>query len=111
MYAFAKSIVALSSILISTSAFGAACTDKAVDYAVSANQERTNAQSTACGAKLLSSGDYIETFLVCVTDETDPSEWIVIVEKEELNHGDPTGETCLLQYAGAQFDNRTPTFD
>ncbi len=79
------------------------CADQAVKAATLNNFKRFNASTGSCGAKLLTAGDYLETYLVCVSDETEPSEWIVVMSKK--------GDKCKVKYADNQYDSETPNFE
>lgn len=79
------------------------CADAAVKAATMNNFKRFGASTNSCGAKLLSAGDYLETYLVCVTDETDPSEWVVVMDKKAAK--------CKVKYADSQYDSQTPNFE
>lgn len=79
------------------------CADEAVRTATMKNFERFGAATGSCGAKLLTAGDYSETYLVCVSDETDPSEWVVVMDKK-------TKKGCKAKYADSQYDSETPNF-
>lgn len=79
------------------------CADEAVRVATMNNFKRFGAATGSCGAKLLTAGAYSETYLVCVSDETDPSEWVVIMDKK-------TKKGCKAAYADSQYDSETPNF-
>jgi hypothetical protein len=93
-------------LLFSGSAFAVeppVCSNEAVKTAVSRNFERFGAATSSCGAKLLAQGRYLSTYLVCVTDETDPSEWVVVMS--------PAGEgNCAVEFADVQYDSESPNF-
>ncbi|MES2800883.1 MAG: hypothetical protein V4654_00195 [Bdellovibrionota bacterium] len=79
------------------------CADQAVKTATMKNFKRFGASTGSCGAKLLTAGAYSETYLVCVSDETDPSEWVIVMKK--ANKG------CHVKYADTQHDSETPNFE
>lgn len=79
------------------------CADEAVKAAILSNFKRFGASTGSCGAKLLTAGDYLETYLVCVSDETDPSEWVVVMDKK--------GKGCKVKHADSQYDSETPNFE
>jgi hypothetical protein len=94
-----------------TAPLSAKCESVAQEAAVKANKKFFGAETSGCGSKLLHLGDQLETYLVCVTDETDPSEWIVAVERAE--HDKKTGKTtaeCVVKYSGYAVDAATPYF-
>ncbi|MES2854465.1 MAG: hypothetical protein V4692_01325 [Bdellovibrionota bacterium] len=107
-----KSLLVCSFLLLSVSAQAAdlKCADKATEFATKKNFKRFGASTHNCGTKLLASGEFLETYLVCVSDETDPSEWVVVVEKEGKN---ALGKLidCKIKFADVQYDSQTPTFD
>lgn len=79
------------------------CADIAVRTATKANFKRYGASTSSCGTKLLTAGDYLETYLVCITDETEPSEWVVVMSKK--------GNICKVKFADNQYDSETPNFE
>lgn len=79
------------------------CANEAVKAATASNFKRFGASTGSCGAKLLTAGDYSETYLVCVSDETDPSEWVVVMDKK--------ANKCKVKYADSQYDSQTPNFE
>ncbi len=81
------------------------CADAAVKAATEKNLKRFGASTGSCGAKLLTSGDYSETYLVCVSDETDPSEWVVVMSTNKKD------ASCKVVYADAQYDSQAPNFE
>jgi hypothetical protein len=100
-----KSLLLVTTFLFSQASFAAdlKCADKAVRAATEKNFKRFDASTNSCGAKLLTSGLYSETYLVCISDETDPSEWVVVVSK---NAG-----KCIVKYVDSQYDSETPNFE
>ena len=40
---------------------------------------------TVTGHRLLVNGDFIETYLIGISDETDPSDWVVIINKKNCS--------------------------
>lgn len=87
------------------------CADRAVEAATTKNFKRFGASTNSCGAKLLSSGEYLETYLVCVSDETDPSEWVVVIQKTVTDKQQRATGTCGVKYAEQQYDSSTPNFE
>ena len=79
------------------------CANQAVKAATANNFKRFGASTGSCGAKLLTAGEYLETYLVCVSDETDPSEWVVVMDKK--------ANKCKVKYADSQYDSQTPNFE
>lgn len=110
-----KSVLfAVAASLISVSAFAEEtkleCADKAVEVATTKNFKRFGANTGSCGAKLLASGETLETYLVCVSDETDPSEWVVVMDINVAKGNKVVGK-CGVLAAEQQFDSETPNFD
>lgn len=109
-----NSILVLLLSLVGVSAFAydqkLECADKAVEAATVRNFRDHGANTGSCGAKLLAAGDYLETYLVCESDETDPSEWIVVVEKNVFKNNKLAGK-CGIVAVEAQYDSETPNFD
>ena len=84
------------------------CSEEAQAAAVAANKRMHGAESGECGARLLHRGDQKETWLVCVSDETDPSEWVVVTR----NGSKAAHEArCSIAYAGNVYDSTTPDFE
>lgn len=77
------------------------CADAAVKAAMESNYKSFHNSGGTCGAKLLTAGDYTETYLVCVSDETDPSEYVVNMKRDG----------CKVQFADAQHDSQSPHFE
>jgi hypothetical protein len=88
------------------------CEQVAQDAAVKANKKMFGAETGPCGIKILHLGDQLETYLACVSDETDPSEWVVVVKRQVFDKKTRklTG-TCKVQYSGYAVDAATPDFD
>ncbi|RYZ67042.1 MAG: hypothetical protein EOP05_18275 [Proteobacteria bacterium] len=113
--------LAMAVILMAAQAFAAApvssetptleCANQAVEAAVSHNFKRFGASTNSCGAKLLTAGDYLETYLVCVSDENEPSEWVVAVRKTITNKKNEVVGKCGVKFADAQYDSGTPNFN
>lgn len=87
------------------------CANQAVEAAVTRNFKRYGASTNSCGTKLLTAGDYLETYLVCVSDETDPSEWVVAIRKDVTNKNNEVVGKCAVKFADAQTDSSTPHFN
>lgn len=109
--------LALAVILMAAQAFASAekpvleCANEAVKVATARNHKRYDVSTNSCGAKLLSIGDHLETYLVCLTDETEPSEWVVVMKKKETNEKNEVVRKCAPKFADAQTDVRNPNFD
>lgn len=97
--------------LSSTAAENLKCADQAVRAATEKNFKRFGASTSSCGAKLLSAGNYLETYLVCVSDETDPSEWIVVTEVAKADRSGRITRRCAVSFAEVQYDSSTPHFE
>ncbi len=98
-----QNLLLIATLLTAPAVFAATpkCANQAVESAVTKNFKRFGASTNSCGATLLSAGEYRETYLVCVSDETDPSEWVVVINTVQ----------CKVEYAGTQSESETPTFD
>ena len=100
--------LALAVLFMAAQAFAAPeapkleCANEAVKVAVARNFKRYGASTNSCGAKLLTAGEFFETYLVCVSDETDPSEWVVVMKTD--------ADKCSAKFADAQHDSSTPNF-
>lgn len=103
MKSLAMTLLVLAFAQTSFAAQELKCADQAVKAATMSNFKQTNASTGSCGAKLLTAGDYLETYLVCVSDETDPSEWVVVMSKK--------GGKCKVKLADNQYDSETPNFE
>ena len=79
--------------------------------ATESSYKQFNASGGSCGAKLLTAGDFNETYLVCISDETDPSEWVVVIEKKSQATKKLAARDCVVKYAGVQYDSQTPHFE
>ena len=105
----------LASLLLSAPAFADAPTGKCGKQveaaAAKADKKRFNAEANSCGSKLLHQGAELETYIVCVTDETDASEWIVTAQPEVLNKKGEVVGTCKVAYTGYAVEASTPDFD
>ena len=91
-------------LTVATAAFASddlKCVDKAVREATLKNFTSFGAGSNSCGIKKLTSGPHLETYLVCVSDESESSEWVMAM--------DPS--SCKVRFAAAQEDAGTPNFD
>lgn len=86
------------------------CQAVAEKAAVKADTRIFGAEANSCGSKLLHAGRYLETYLVCASDETDPSEWIVVVRKYESKNGHVTGR-CVVKHVDYTYDDETPDFE
>jgi hypothetical protein len=94
-----KFAIALSTLFITLSAFAAPkCETQAKKYGYQAANKTFGAESvesrSVCGAELLDGGDFLETYVVGISDEVEPSEFIVVVDKK----------TCKLKFAGVTRD-------
>lgn len=112
-----RSLIIVTLSMLSFSAFAksdlsAKCETQAVAAAVKANKKKFGAETSDCGAKLLHLGDQLETYLVCVSDETDPSEWIVTVKRDVFSkRTHKVVGTCDVEYTGYAVDASTPDFE
>lgn len=79
------------------------CVDFAVKTAVQKNFKTFGAGSHSCGIKPLNIGQFLETYLVCVSDETEPTEYIMVVE--------PRNNQCKVKFLGSATESTTPNFD
>jgi hypothetical protein len=86
------------------------CANTAVEAATVKNFRTHGANTQSCGAKLLTAGESLETYLVCVSDETDPSEWVVVIQKAVFKKNKLV-QTCGVLTAEAQYDSQTPNFE
>lgn len=86
------------------------CQNVAEKAAAKADFEMFGAEASSCGSKLLHLGDELETYLVCVSDETDPSEWIVVVKRFVTNKNHKVVSQCHVEYTGYAVDAATPDF-
>lgn len=78
------------------------CTDAAVKATVSKNYKTFKASTSSCGIKLLHAGSFKETYIVCTSDETDPMEYIAVMDKNK---------NCKADYISSTNEASTPTFD
>lgn len=113
-----RSMITLAVLMFTASAFAKGndlkpkCASVAQEKAVAANQKTFGAETSGCGTKLLHLGDQLETYLVCVSDETDPSEWIVVVKRDVVNKkSSKIIGSCDVEYTGYAVDAATPDFD
>lgn len=83
------------------------CNLTAQSAAVQENYRATGAESSGCGTQLLYKGDLTETFLVCVSDETEPSEWIVTIK---TSFSKPTRVACEVEAISKANDSSAPSF-
>ncbi len=107
-------ILSLVVSFASVSAFAGAaeCSKVAEEVAAKADKAKFGAEASSCGSKLLNKGSELETYLVCVSDETDPSEWIVVVEPKVINRNSGNVlATCQVRYKGYATDAASPNFD
>ena len=101
-----KSLLLTITLLMGTTSFAqdeAQCADHAVKAAVQKNYKQYNASTNSCGIKPLNVGEFLETYLVCVSDETDPTEYIVVI--------DPRGGKCKVKFLDSATESSTPNFD
>lgn len=89
----------------------AKCQAVAEKAAEKANYKKFGAETSVCGSKVLHLGDQLETYLVCISDETDPSEWIVTVKRDVFNKDHDLVKNCKVEYTGYAVDAATPNFD
>lgn len=104
-------MTALTSVASAKSNLKPKCEDIAVKAAEKANYKLFGAETGSCGSKLLHLGDTVETYLVCITDETDPSEWVVAVKRDVADKNGKVVKTCKVEYTGYAMDAATPNFD
>lgn len=79
------------------------CADETVKAAVQKNYKQYGASTNSCGIKPLNVGEFLETYLVCVSDETEPTEYIAVVE--------PRNGKCNVKFLAAATEASTPNFD
>lgn len=79
------------------------CADATVRAAVQKNYKQYKASTNSCGIKPLVIGEFLETYLVCVSDETEPTEYIAVI--------DPREGKCNVKFIGAANEASTPHFD
>lgn len=94
-----KLALALVALFTTLSAFAAPkCETQAKKYGYQAANKAFGTGSeesrSVCGAELLDGGDFLETYVVGISDEVEPSEFIVVVDKK----------TCKLKFAGVTRD-------
>lgn len=78
------------------------CVNKAVIASVKHNFKSFGAGTGSCGIKLLHAGDFKETYIACTSDETDPMEYIVVMNSHK---------GCKTEYVGSTNEGSVPTFD
>lgn len=86
------------------------CANKAVEVATTKNFKVHGANTGSCGAKLLTAGKFLETYLVCISDETDASEWVVVMKKNVFKNNKIV-QTCGVASAEVQYESQTPNFE
>ena len=89
----------------------AECQAVVEEAAAKADTKMFGAEAGGCGSKLLHLGDQLETYLVCVSDETDPSEWIVTVQRHVSDKNGKIVKRCQVKYTGYAVDAATPDFE
>lgn len=78
------------------------CVNKAVSGATLKNFKNYGASTNSCGIKLLHAGDFKETYIVCTSDETEPTEYIVVMDPNKK---------CKMDFIASTNESSTPTFD
>jgi hypothetical protein len=78
------------------------CVNKAVQQATLKNFKTYGASSNSCGVKLLHKGEFKETLIVCMSDETEPSEYIMVMDPNK---------SCKVDFISTTNESSTPTFD
>ncbi len=77
------------------------CVDQTVRQTVMHNFSKFGASTNSCGIKALNIGDFLETYLVCSSDETEPTEYVVVVN----------ADTCETAFIDAATEASTPNFN
>ncbi|MBY0518103.1 MAG: hypothetical protein K2P81_14435 [Bacteriovoracaceae bacterium] len=95
-----KAIIALVCLFVALSAFAQGkCEKEAKKFGYQAANQTFGMESeesrSVCGATLLDNGDFIETYIVGISDEVEPSEFIVILDKK----------TCKKKFAAVSKDS------
>lgn len=86
------------------------CHDQAVIAAVKHNFKSFGAGTSSCGIKPVQISEQLETYAVCTSDETEPMEYLVVVEKNVWTQNKPV-KKCVVQYIGNTYDSQTPSFE
>jgi len=93
------------SLILAVSATEAAnqpkCVDEAVKHTVFFNAHKHGVGTNSCGIKALNIGHFYETYLVCTSDETESTEYVVTVDSK----------TCVAEYTVAATESSTPNFE
>ena len=101
-------------LILTTGATGKAealrCANEAVAAATAKNFAQTHAGSNSCGAKLLNAGPFLETYLVCITDESDGSEWVVSMVPQKEDKNAKITRSCVVEFAENSVDDGNPNF-
>lgn len=87
------------------------CADEAVKAAVSKNFKSFGASTSSCGIKALNIADHLETYMVCTSDETDPMEYIVVMQTAKSNSKGDIVKRCVPSFVGNSNDAKTPNFE
>lgn len=90
-------------LFVSESSFAEqpSCVDEAVRASVLHNFETHGVNTNSCGIKALNIGEMAETYLACTSDETEPTEYVVVMNKSN----------CELSFIGAATQASTPSFE
>lgn len=98
-----KNLMILSFVVFSQFSFSQEieCVDEAVKKTTLFNKEKYGAGTSSCGIKKLHLGQFKNTFLVCTSDETEPTEYVVIMTKGH----------CKPEVISPVTEARTPSFD
>lgn len=80
----------------------AICGDKALQYAVIESYKKTSNPTKTCGINELNIGQNTETFVVCIKENTNYSEYIVTLDRVK--------RSCPLNSIHLSTENKAPSF-
>lgn len=87
------------------------CHNEAVKAAVMSNYKKFGAGTNSCGLKALHLGEQLETYIACTSDETDPMEHIVVMEKVRSGRNGKITGRCVVGFVDVLTDAQHPNFE